>query len=292
MRPKAFDYFSPSAVDEAMSLLDTYAPDARVLAGGQSLLPLMKLRLAAPTTLIDIGHLSELDYVNGDGNGTIAIGALATHDTIEHHETILKRCPVVAETASHIADLQVRNRGTMGGNCCHAAPEVDYPPLLLALDAEFEVRSAGGTRVVAASDFFVGPFATSLAPNEMLTEIRIPAPSGRTGGAHIKLSRRHNDYGLVSVVAWVRLDEAENAADVRIALGHVAPTPVRARTAEAALRGQALTDELIQHAASQIASEIDPPSDIHASSSYRQKVSVVLVERAVRSAYNRARGSE
>lgn len=292
MRPKAFDYFSPSTLEEAVSLLGEHASDARILAGGQSLLPIMKLRLAAPAILIDITRVSELDYVRGNGNGTIAIGALATHDTLEHEAMLRMRCPVVAETASHIADLQVRNRGTMGGNCCHAAPESDYPPLLLALDADFEVRGSSGARVVPASDFFTGLFSTALAAEELLTEIRFPAISGRVGGAHLKLARRYNDYGIVSVVALVKLDADRNAEDVRVAVGHAAPTPVRARSVEAALRGQHLTNELIRQAASEVTADIDPSPDLHASSNYRKKVAAVLVERAVNLAQERAKEAE
>lgn len=288
MRPKSFEYYRASTVDEAVSLLEEHAPDAKILAGGQSLLPLMKLRLAAPAVVLDITPISELDYVSNE-NGTINVGALTTHDALEHNATVRTCCPVLAETASHIADLQVRNRGTIGGNCCHAAPETDYPPLMLALEAEFEVQGPNGARVVPAGDFFLGPLTTALAPEELLTAIRFPIISGDVGGAQIKLARRHDDYSVVSVVALVRLDETGNTDDVRIALGHAAPTPVRAPSVEAVLRGQQVTDDLIQQAVSRVGNDIDPASDLHASSDYRKKVTPVLVERTLRLAYHRAK---
>jgi aerobic carbon-monoxide dehydrogenase medium subunit len=292
MRPSTFELFRPVTVDEAVALLNTHAPDVRVLAGGQSLIPMMKLRLAAPERLVDLMKVEELQGITREADGTVVIRAMTTHDAVAGSDLLAQHLPVLAETATHIADMQVRNRGTMGGACCQFLSESDYPPVLAILGAEFEIRAAGGTRRVAAADFFESALVTAVGDGELLTAIRIPALPPRTGGAHDKVTRRFNDFGLVSGAALVTLGDSDRAADVRIALGNAGPRPARTASVEAALIGRVLTDETIASAAAAVTADIGPVDDNHASADYRRKIAPALIERLVRSANHRAKGAQ
>jgi aerobic carbon-monoxide dehydrogenase medium subunit len=292
MRPSTFELFRPATLNEAVALLNTHAPDVRVLAGGQSLMPMMKLRLAAPERLVDLMKVDELQGITREADGTVVIGAMTTHDALANSDLLAEHVPVLTETATHIADMQVRNRGTIGGACCQFLPESDYPPVLTILGAEFEIRAASGTRRVAATDFFESALVTAVGDGELLTSIRVPALPPRTGGAHDKVTRRFNDFGLVSGTALVTLDDGDRATDVRIALGNTGPRPARAASVEAALVGQVLTDEAIASAAAAVTADVDPADDNHASADYRRKIAPVLVERLVRSANRRAKGAQ
>lgn len=292
MRPSTFELFRPVTVDEAVAFLDTHAPDVRVLAGGQSLMPMMKLRLAAPGRLVDLMKVEELQGITHEADGTVVIGAMTTHDAVAGSDLLAERVPVLVEAATHIGDMQVRNRGTIGGACCQFLSESDYPPVLTILGAEFEIRAATGTRRVAAADFFQSALATAVRDGELLTSIRIPALPARTGGAHDKVTRRFNDFGLVSGAALVSLEDGDRASDVRVALGNAGPRPVRASSVEAALIGQVLSGETIASAASAVAADVDPADDNRASADYRRKIAPVLVERLVRSANHRAKGAQ
>jgi aerobic carbon-monoxide dehydrogenase medium subunit len=292
MRPSTFELFRPATVDEAVALLNTHAPEVRVLAGGQSLMPMMKLRLAAPERLVDLMKIDQLQGITREAGGTVIIGAMTTHDAVAYSDLLAEHLPILVETATHIADTQVRNRGTMGGACCQFLSESDYPPVLTILGAEFEIRGAGGTRRVAATDFFESALVTAVGDGELLTSIRVPALSARTGGAHDKVTRRFNDFGLVSGTALVTLGDGDRASDVRVALGNVGPRPARAASVEAALVGQVLTDEAIAAGAAAATADIDPADDNHASADYRRRIVPALVGRLVRTANARAKGAQ
>lgn len=292
MRPSTFELFRPATVDEAVALLSTHAPGVRVLAGGQSLMPMMKLRLAAPERLVDLMKIDQLQGITREADGTVIIGAMTTHDAVANSDLLAEHLPILVETATHIADTQVRNRGTMGGACCQFLSESDYPPVLTILGAEFEIRGAGGTRRVAATDFFESALVTAVGDGELLTSIRVPALSARTGGAHDKVTRRFNDFGLVSGTALVTLGDGDRASDVRVALGNVGPRPARAASVEAALVGQVLTDEAIAAGAAAATADIDPADDNHASADYRRRIAPALVGRLVRTANARAKGAQ
>jgi carbon-monoxide dehydrogenase medium subunit len=284
--PRVFEYFAPKSVKEAITLL-TKNEDAKVLAGGQSLLALMKLRLASPKYLVDINGLTELDYIRPLKNGGIAIGALTRHDSIEHSNVIRSRCYVLAEAASRIGDQQIRNRGTLAGSICHADPAADLLPAIVALDAEIVAVGPKGQRVIPAKDFFVDFFTTALKQNEVVTEVRIPALPPRTGSAYIKFSRREGDFAIVGVAAVVTVDPRGVCRNVTIGLGAVAPTPLRARASERLLVGKRLDEDLILKAAEKGPEGANPPSDIHGSAEYRLEMIKVFVKRTLKLALSR-----
>lgn len=292
MRPTSFELLRPETLDEAVSLLSMHAPDVRALAGGQSLIPMMKLRLASPERLVDLTRIADLSGISTTADGTLVIGALTTHDDVANSSVAAERVPVLVETATHIADMQVRNRGTMGGSCCQHLAESDYPPVLTALDAQFEILGAGGTRSVPAEDFFVSALITAVGDGELLTSIRVPALPPRTGGAHEKVTRRFNDFGLVSGGAVISLDEHGTTTSVRIVLGNAGPRPMRARSVEEALTGHVLTDQAIARASTKVLQDIEPADDNHASADYRRRIAPALVERIVRTAHDRAKGAQ
>ena len=276
MIPAPFDYRRVDAVDDAIQALSA-DPDAKLLAGGHSLLPLMRLRLARPSLLIDISRIQDLKYVKEDGD-QVAIGALTRHHDVANSEVLQELCPIVSYAAGEIGDPQVRHVGTIGGSVAHADPASDLPTVLLALGAEMVVRGAGGAvRTVGASEFFKGLFEPDLATNEVLTEIRVPKNAGR-GWSYLKFHRRAQDWALVGVAAL-----AQNGAGPAIALTNMADRPVRATGVEEELAGGA-----DPAAASQRAAEgTSPPSDAFASAEYRQMLVKVLVRRAIEESRSR-----
>jgi aerobic carbon-monoxide dehydrogenase medium subunit len=287
MIPKSFDYFAPSSLDEAIRLLGENE-EAKVLAGGQSLLPMMKLRLAAPTALVDITRLPGLAYVREEGDH-LAIGALTTHDAIEHDAAVGERFAAIHDAVTRIGDQQVRNRGTIGGSACHADPAADMPTALLALDAQFVIRGRQGTRVVPAREFFVDVFATAVGHDEVLTEIRLGLLPPRSGSAYVKHSLREADFAIAMVGAALTIGGGDACKDVRIAIGSAGPTPLRAEGAEGLLRGKVLDEQTMAEAAELVAEEADPPSDVHGSREYRLESMKVLTRRALRLALSRVR---
>jgi len=287
MRPRSFTYSAPATIAEAVAALQRYGGEARVLAGGQSLVSMMKLRVAAPQHIVDINRIAHLDDIRTD-NGKLLIGALATHDAIENSPLVRSHCPLLAETAGHIADPLVRNRGTMGGSLCHADPAADFPLAAIVLKAELVAQGPKGTRVIAADDFFVGFLATALAPDEVLTAIRIPRAQALSGGAHMKLSRRTNGLAMVGAAATVVLDENGHCAEVGVCLGGMGLTAIRAKAVERALRGKRIDDAAISQAAQLAVEGTDPPSDIHASAQYRLTVAPTVAARVLRLACERA----
>jgi len=285
--PKRFDYYAPASLDDAIRLLGE-DEEAKVLAGGQSLLPMMKLRLAAPTALVDITKMAGLSYVRDDGDN-LAIGALTTHDAVEHDRTIKERFAAINDAVVRIGDQQVRNRGTIGGSACHADPAADLPTALLASDAQFVIQGKEGQRVVPARDFFVDVFATAVAHDEILTEIRLAYPPPRSASAYVKHSLRESDFAMAMVGAAVTLGDGNACRDVRIGLGSAGPTPLRATSAEQYLMGKVPEDDAIMKAAEMAAEGADPPSDVHGSREYRLEMIKVLTRRSLKLALSRVK---
>ncbi len=290
MIPATFDYFAPGSLDEAIQLLQQHGDEAKILAGGHSLIPLMKLRLAEPRVLIDIGQLADLSYVR-TANGSVAVGALTTYHTLETSAVLKSDLPLLSEAAASVGDIQVRNRGTIGGSLVHADPGGDLPAVVVALEAEFVVRGPGGERTISAGEFFVGMLTTSIAPNEVLTEIRLPKLSGKAGYAYQKAANQASGYAIVGVAAAVSIGDGGNVQDVRIGITGAGAQAVRATAAENALKGQRATPETIRAAADQAASAIDDPlEDIHASGAYRKELVKVHTRRALERAVRAAGG--
>ena len=285
MLPKKFDYYTPTSVNEAIQLLSENE-EAKVLAGGQSLLGLMRLRLAAPTALVDISKLSDLSYVREDRDH-LAIGALTTHDTIEHSSTIKEKFTILNEAASKIGDQQIRNLGTIGGSACHADPAADLPTALRVLDAEFVIQGKKEGRVVPAGDFFVDLFMTAVGHDEVLTEIRIPYLPQNSASAYIKHSLREHDFGIAIAGTVLTVVDGNTCKDVRISLGAAGPTPLRATTAEQYLKGRVLDETAIAETAQRAVEGANPPSDLHGSKEYRLEMIKVLTKRALKLAFSR-----
>jgi carbon-monoxide dehydrogenase medium subunit len=289
MKPAPFEYHRPESVEEALSLLAEHGYDAKLLAGGQSLVPAMNFRMAVPAVLIDLNRIAGLDGI-AEVDGGLRIGAMVRQRAAERDPLVAARAALISETLPFVAHAQIRNRGTMGGSIAHADPAAEIPAVMLALDARFRLRGPNGDRLVTAGDFFTGLFGTALEPDEMLTEIELPAAAPRTGWAFDEVSRRHGDYALAGIAATVTVDEAGLCSSARIALLSVGEGPVLAAEAAAALVGQA-PDEAAIRAAAEPASQrdVDPPGDIHASPEYRRQLVKVLVQRVLPRAFERAR---
>lgn len=277
MLPARFDYHRPQSLDEALRLLTQYGEDAKLLAGGHSLLPAMKLRLATPARVIDLGRLADLSYIREDGD-QLAVGAMTTHHAIESSDLLADKCPLLPEVAAQIGDPQVRHRGTLGGSLAHADPAGDWPAAILALDAEIVVAGPGGARTIAAKDFFVDLYQTALQPNEILQEIRFPTAGKAV--AYVKTPQRASGFALAGAAAVIH----RKTKTVSVGLTGVAARPYRAAAVEQALAGQSLTPEKIAAAAAQAAQGIDPLGDIHASADYRAHLAKVNTRRALEKA--------
>lgn len=288
MIPREFDYFAPATLEEALALLAERGEEAKLLAGGHSLLPMMKLRLAAPTALIDLRKIGGLSYIREEG-GRIAVGAMTTHADIERSKLLRQRAPLLAETAAEIGDVQVRNCGTLGGSLAYAHPAGDYCAAVLALDAEFILTGRSGTRTVAAKEFFVDMMTTALRPTEILIEIRFAADSSRTGSAYCKLHQPASGFAIVGVAARLELAGGKRCKQVRVGITGVAPKPYRASGVERALSGQPLEPKRLAAAATKAAQRVEPLSDLHASARYRVAMAEVFTRRALTLAFDRAR---
>ncbi len=289
MFPSSFEYFAARSVDEALELLTKYGEDAKLLAGGHSLIPAMKLRLASPRYLIDLGQVPGLSGLRLDGD-ELTIGALTVHADVAASEFARKRLPGLAEAASAIGDLQVRNRGTIGGSVSHADPAADFPVILTALRASFILVSASGRRTVPAEEFFVDYYTTALAPNEVLTEIRVPLPPLRAGTAYAKLPHPASGYVVVSAGALLVRTPSGQCESARVAIGGLGSKPIRALATEAALQGQALTPEVIAATANKAAEGTNPDGDFYASADYKRQAAAVYAKRAIEKAAERATG--
>ncbi|MCY3764131.1 MAG: xanthine dehydrogenase family protein subunit M [Gemmatimonadetes bacterium] len=287
MIPSPFDYHAPKTLRKALSLLHEHGGDAKILAGGHSLIPLMKLRFASPATLIDLGGISGLRKVVA-GNETISIGALATHYAVESHRLLKSRCGLLPETASAIGDAQVRNRGTVGGSLVHADPAADWPATMLALDAQLDISGPGGERSVAVGDFFEDLLTVAIGEDEILTRIRIATPPDNSGGAYVKMHQSASGFAICGVAAQVTLDNG-NCASVGIGVTGVSPVAYRASAAEAALQGGPLNAEMIAAAADKAADGVDDfQEDHHASGDYRAHLAGVFTRQALTAAAERA----
>jgi aerobic carbon-monoxide dehydrogenase medium subunit len=290
MIPAAFDYIAPQSLDEAMRALADHGEDAKLLAGGHSLLPLLKLRLANPTLLIDLSRIPGLAEIS-EQDGKIAIGALATHYQIESSELLKKRCPLLPETARGIGDVQVRNRGTIGGSLTYADPAADWPAAILALGSKLELRGPKGKRTLGAEQFFLGPMTTAIEPNEILTEIRVPTSSRRCGSAYQKMAQQASGFAIVGVAVSVRLDGKGRCEEIGIGVTGLSDKAFRAHAAEEHLRGNKLTDKLIEESVARVADGIEPLEDLHASPQFRAHLARVYAVRAIQGAAKRAGAS-
>jgi carbon-monoxide dehydrogenase medium subunit len=287
MFPAAFDYHAPVSLDEALGLLAQRGDDAKVMAGGQSLIPLLRLRFAQPAIIVDIGRLPSMSGVTRQ-DGQLRIGALTRHADLERSHDLIGAFAIVPEAAHWIADPLVRNQGTIGGSICHADPAGDWGSVMLALGADFVATSGAGTRVIHAADFFQGPFTTVLKPDEILTEIRIPIPSGQAGSAYNKLERKVGDFATVAVAVQVELNGGK-VARAGIGLTSVGPANVKAAAAEKALVGHDLSDAVIAEAARLAAAAAEPKDDVRGSAEFKKDVVRVFVQRGLKTALARAK---
>lgn len=277
MIPAAFEYFAPATVDEALALLREHS-DAKVLAGGQSLMPALRLRLAAPEVIVDLQKIDELRGVRDDGDALV-IGAMTPHSTVQSDPLVAEHALLIALATATVGDPQIRHRGTFGGSLAHADPAADLPAVAVALDMSFVIAGPDGRRTVPASEFFEGVFSTALGEDELLVEVRVPKYTG--WGAHYeKFNRVAQGWSIVSVAAAVRLD-GDSIAEARVGLGNMGPTPVRATAVEAALVGQPATADAVREAAARAADGTSPVSDINGDADYRRHLATVLTRRAV-----------
>jgi aerobic carbon-monoxide dehydrogenase medium subunit len=282
MIPPAFEYHAPTSVGEAITLLGSLGQDAKLLAGGHSLLPMMKLRFAQPAHLIDINRIPELRGICEDGSDVV-IGAMTTENELIASKLLQGKVPLLAEAPKQIADPQVRNRGTLGGDIAHGDPGNDHPAIALALDATFDVQGAKGKRKIKADDFFLGTYATALADDEILLAIRVPAFAHGTGWAYEKLKRKTGDWATAGAAVVMRIT-AGKVSHVRIALTNVAPMAIRAPAAEQALMGQALSDASVNAAAAAAMAVADPAEDLRGDVEYKTAMTGQMVKRAIRAA--------
>lgn len=287
MIPAAFEYFAPTTVREALGLLEQHGDEAKILAGGHSLLPIMKFRLAQPKVVVDIGRIPGLDAIAAAADGKIAIGALATHDALEHSAVLKEKCPLLPETAAVIGDMQVRNRGTIGGSLAHADPAADYPGTVLALDAEIVATGSKGSRTIPAREFFVDMLTTALRPVEIITEVRVPVLGRGTGTAYVKHPHPASGYAVVGVAAVLAVSggKCQRAA---IGINGVSGKAYRAAAVEKALVGQALDEKIVAAAAAHATDGVEAQSDLYASSEFRAHLAAVYTKRAVLLAASRA----
>jgi aerobic carbon-monoxide dehydrogenase medium subunit len=284
MKPPKFDYYDPRSLGEALALLDRHSDDAKVLAGGQSLMPLLNMRLARPSIVVDINQIEELNYVRASDSG-IAIGAIARQRALQTEKLIAERVPILREGAYYIAHPQIRSRGTICGSIAHADAAAELPALALALDAEMILTSAKAARTVGAKAFFQSFFTTALKANEILTEVRFPAPPKDSAWSVLEISRRHGDFAIAGIIAGLVLESnREVIAHARLVYFGVGATPIRVTAAEEALIGQAASESAFEAAAQSAKQGIDPTSDIHATEEYRRALAATLTKRALRAA--------
>lgn len=289
MKPPPFDYHAPASAAEALELLARHGADARLLAGGQSLVPLLNFRLSAPAVIVDLNRAAELAYIREE-NGRIRIGAMTRQRTIEFSPLVKNRLPLLAAATRSVGHLPTRTRGTIGGSLAHADPAAEYPAVAAALDAELVIRAGGSERVAHPAEFFQGLMTTALAPGEMLVEVRLPIAVPNSGWAFEEFSRRHGDFAIVGIAAVVAA-EGERCRQARLAACGAGPIPVRLRGAEEILERGGLGERTLDEAAARAAELVDPGADLHASAEYRRHLTRVLTRRALRRAVEHARGA-
>jgi len=288
MIPPSFQYHAPGSVDDAVALLKELGDEAKLLAGGHSLLPMMKLRFAEPEHLVDINNIESLKGIREE-NGEIVIGAMTSENALINSALLREKCPLLPETARLISDPQVRNRGTIGGDIAHGDPGNDHPAIMMALDASFTLVGSNGSRQVAATDFYLGTFYTVLEADEILTEIRLAPLSPNTGASYQKLKRKTGDFATAAAAAVIELS-GETCQRARITLTNLGPTALRASDAEAVLTGQVITEELIEQAAQKAMDLCDPADDQRGDAEYKTHMGGEMTRRAIRTALERAQG--
>lgn len=291
MKPPPFDYSRPETLEEALATLHEIGDEGKVLAGGQSLIPLLAFRMARPAHLTDITRIEELDKVELNGDGVVSIGALATHRSVETHPELKARCPAINEAASQIGHVAIRNRGTVGGSMAHADPAAEWPALALLFDARFHLRTVSDERQVTAREMFLSYMTTALAPDELLVEVEFQLPPPGAGTSFVEVSRRHGDFAMAGAGAVLHVDDGV-VADARISVMSAGLTPVRADEAEQLLIGQEPTEELLSIAADSIDSVIDPLEDVHGPAEYKRHLAKVVTRRALDTARTRSTGAE
>lgn len=292
MKPPPFEYHNPSTLEAALTHLAEHGYDAKALAGGQSLIPMLNFRLAQPEVLVDLNKITDLAYINPAEDGGLRLGAMTRHHQVEHASLVAERAPLVAEAMPKIATTQIRSRGTFGGSIAHADPSAELVAISVALQATFQLRSQSGSRQVEAEDFFLGMFTTQLEPEELLVEITLPARPARTGYALKEIARRPHDFALAGVAALVTLDDHDIINAARIVLFSVGDGPVIAQNAAGLLIGQSPSSDLIRAAGETAGGDdVDPSSDIHASAAYRRQLIKVLTRQALETSVERARTS-
>jgi len=289
MIPRSFEYFSPRTLEEAIGLLQKLGPDAKLLSGGQSLIPMMKLRMVSPQHIVDINRIPNLDYIS-EIDGQLKIGALTREHQLETSDVISQKLPILADTAKFIADPLVRSQATVCGNLAHGDPANDHPATMLALGAKVVATGPKGPREIPIEDFFTSLFTTALEPEEILTEIRIPLPPANSGGTYLKLERKVGDFATAGVAAQLTLDDAGNCQRAGVGLTNVGLTPIKATKTEAFLTGKTLDQATINEAAEIAASESQPMDDIRGSADYKRDLVRVLTARALTRALERAKG--
>jgi len=290
MKPAQFEYDDPQTEDEALDLLARHGDDCKVIAGGQSLVPLMNFRLARPARLIDINRIDSLSYIRRE-EGRLVIGAMARHTHLEHAEEVAQGWPLLTEAVGWVGHAQIRNRGTIGGSVAHADPAAELPAAFAALDAKFQLRSKRGSRTVSWDEFFVSEFTTALAPDELVTAVEVPTLDPGTGTAFVEYARRHGDFALGGAAAIVKLGRDGRCERATIALLSAGPAPVRAEAAEQQLRGAKLDDSSIRAASAEAVRGLRPTSDLHGSTEYRIGLLRTMTERALTKAAQRATSS-
>lgn len=292
MKPPPFAYVDPRSLSEALESLHEHGDDGKVLAGGQSLVPLLNMRLAQPRVLVDLNRVSELNYIAPrtiNGSEGVAFGAMTRQRSVEDAGDVLVRLPLLAQAIAWVGHPQIRNRGTVGGSIAHADPSAELPLVFRALDGVATVRSLGGERTVAASDFFLYTFTPALEPDELLVDVWLPLPKPGTGQAFLEVARRHGDFALVAVAVSLTLGEHTVCSDVRIAIGGASPIPMRATEAERALAGQPAGLEIFRQAGRLAAEATEPADDVHADAVYRREVAGFLTARALTTAFERVK---
>ena len=291
MKPPVFEYHATTSIAESLKLLDELRDeDAKVLAGGQSLMPILNMRLARPSHVVDVNGVRELDYIRPSDGGGLAIGALTRHRALERSGEVARVLPLVAQAVPLIGDRQIRCRGTIGGSLAHADPAAELPTVIVALDAELVLQKQSGMRVVPADSFYVTFLTTVLEPDELLLAVRFPAPPPGAGYAFLELARQQGAFAIVTAAAMIVLEDGR-IEDVRLALGGVGPTPIRARRAEGMLRGEAPTAAVLAAAARVAAEDTEPSADVHGDEGYRREVAAVYARRALAAAAERAGAS-
>lgn len=288
MKPASFDYYAPTEIQEALTLLERHGDDAKILAGGQSLVPLLNMRLARPKVIIDINRIPSLSYIR-ENNGSLRIGGLTRHRMIEKSSVIQERCPLMAEAIRWVGHIEVRNRGTIGGSLVHADPAAELPAVVTALGGEMTMASPQGERTVRAEEFFITFLTTALGSSEILTEARLPVWPRHAGHSFQEISRRHGDFAVVAVAVLLLLNKRRECENSSIVLAGVGPTPLKAKRSEGLLLGQKITRELTEKVGVLAAEDSDPSSDVHGSADYRREMVKVMTRRALEEALARAK---